>query len=889
MGRIQTMFNPGTIALIGASEKPGTVGRTTLENLLCSEKRKIYPVNPAREFLLGIKSYPDITSVPGHVELAVISTPADSVPKTVEECGLAGVDGVVILSAGFRETGEEGKRLESEIGEIGKRYGMRILGPNCVGLVRPSLNLKVTLLEKTPPPGDIAFISQSAALGSAILDWAADAGIGFSMFVSVGDMIDIDFGDMIDFLEEYDKATQSILIYMESVGQARKFMSAARRFARRKPIIVLKPGRSVESSRAVQSHTGAMAGDDAVYSAAFRRAGVLRVEEIAELFDAAEVLGSGKLPQGKRVAIIGSAGLSVMATDSVIKQGGELADLSTESTEQLNTVMPSYWNKANPVYLRGGATLEQYIHTLSICARDKGVDGLLVNYVPLNSASSAEVAQAVTDIAGKTSKPIIATWMGGKDIQEGKQIFRKQGIPVYDTPEEAVRSYMNMYNYKRYLDRLYETPAQLPEQDAPPKHRLKEILRNALAQGRTLLNEQEAKEFLSVYGIPVAMPQIARDPEEAAAIAEELGYPVVIKIVSPDLSHKMDVGGVMLGIDSSDELKGAYAKLMENVKKHVPAAALSGVAVEKMMVDMDYEILLGAKKDKDFGTFLLFGTGGTMAEVIRDYSIGLPPLNKSLATMLMEDTKAYRMLQGFRGRPAADLKRVEEIVVNISNLIVDFPEIAEIDVNPLAISAGNVSALDARIVIERVDLTGIPSAYPHLVISPYPTKYISSWVLPPDTKVILRPIRPEDEPAKYEMLFSSSPDSLRTRFFSTMKEIPHKFLIYFVNVDYDRNISMIAEIMENKKKKMIGAASIVMNADRTSGELAAFVHDDYQGRGLGPKFVHILLDIAREKSLQQVRAEVLRENTRMVGIFRNFGFSARHLEADVIEYRLKLN
>ena len=888
MGHIRTMFNPKTVALIGASEKPGAVGRTILENLLTSKERRIYPVNPQRESMLGVTCYPSIGAVPEHVDLAVVVTPARSVPLVMEECGQAGVDGVVILSAGFRETGEKGKRLESEIDRIGKQYGMRILGPNCVGFVRPSIDLRATLLEKTPPPGDIAFISQSAALGSAILDWAADAGIGFSLFVSFGDMIDIDFADMIDFLEEYDEDTRSILIYMESVGDARKFMSAARGFARRKPIIVLKPGRSAESARAVHSHTGSMAGDDEVYSAAFRRAGVLRVEEIVELFDAAKVMDSGKLPEGPRVAIIGSAGLCVMATDSLIKRGGELAALSPESTQQLNALMPPYWSKSNPVYLRGGATVEQYINALTICVRDKGVDGVLVNYVPLNSAPSAEVAQAVVDIAGKTGKPVVATWMGGRNILGGKHILLEHGIPVYNTPEEAVRSYLNMYNYKRYLDRLYETPAGLPEQEAPRKDRLRELLQLALVEGRTLLNEREAKEILAAYGIPVMMPQIARNPEEAAAIAEKLGYPVAIKIVSADIPHKMAAGGVLLGIDSRDELQDAYGKLIRTVNRCVPAATLQGVAVEKMMVDVDYEIILGAKKDKDFGSVLLFGTGGTMTEAIKDYSIGLPPLNKTLATLLMQDTKAYKMLQGFKGRYAADLGRIAEILVKFSNLIVDFPEIAEIDINPLAISAGGVSALDARIVVDGDYLSCGPLAYPHLVICPYPTRYIQTWQTKSGIEVIVRPIRPEDEPAKYEMLLSSSPESLRTRFFSTLKEIPHKFLIYFVNVDYDRNISLIAEVEEREKKKMIGAASLVMNTEMTSGELAVFVHDSFQGEGLGPRFIQILIDIAREKSLPEVRAEVLRENGKMLAIFRRFGFTSRHLHGDAIECRLKL-
>jgi acetyltransferase len=888
MGQLQTMFNPSTVALIGASEKEGTVGRTIFENLLRAKERRTYPIHPSAESVLGQKSYPHISSVTEHVDLAIIATPAATVPALVEECGQAGVDGVVIVSAGFKEIGKEGEKLGRKIGEIGKKYRMRILGPNSVGFVKPAINLNATFIKNTPPPGHVAFISQSAALGNAILNWAADAGIGFSMFASLSDMVDIDFADMIDFLEEYDEATKSILVYMESVGNARKFMSAARGFARRKPIIVLKPGKHIERADVARSHLWSMIGDSAVYGAAFRRAGVLRVKRIAELFDAAAVLVSEKFSQGPRVAVIGAAGPCLVITDALIKRGGELADLSPESMKQLDAVMPPYWNRANPVYLHGAATVEQYAKALEIFVQDASVDGVLVYYDPLNNAPPDQVAQALVNVAKKTRKPIIAAWMGGKAVKEGKRILTRNSIMVYNTPEEAVGSYMNMYNYKKYIDRLYETPAALPEHEAPPKDCLKALIRTALAEGRTQLNEQEAKEFLAAYGIPVAMPEIARTPEEATAIAEELGYPVAIKIVSPDISSKSEVEGVILGITSSEELQGAYAKLMQKMKKNAPQAAIVGVAVETMMTGVNCEILLGTRKDKDFGSFIFFGTGGMMTEAIKDYSIGLPPLNKTLAAMLMQDSMVYKMLKASPGKPAVDFTELEEILVNFSNLIVDFPEIAEIVINPLAIAHGKVSALDARITIDKYYVPGGPSAHPHLVISPYPTKYVTTWLMPSGTEVILRPIRPEDEPAKKEMLFSSSPESLRTRYFSTMKDIPHEFLIYFVNVDYDRHMSLVAEVTEKGKKKMIGAASLVMNPEMTSSEIAVFVHDSFQGKGLGTRLLQVLIDIARERSLQEVRAEVLSENTPMLAIFRRLGFTTRFLPGGTSECVLKL-
>jgi acetyltransferase len=882
------MFDPKTIALIGATDKEGAIGRSILSNLLRSKKRRIFPVNPHAGRILDVESYPSIADVPEHVELAVVATPARSVPDVVEQCGKAGVEGIVIVSAGFKEIGEEGTRLESEIDRIRKEYGMRIMGPNCLGFVRPALGINASFLRGDPPPGSIAFISQSGALGSAILDWAVSAGIGFSMFASLGSMTDVDFGDMIDFLGD-DAATKSILIYMEGVGNARKFMSAARAFSRRKPIIILKPGRFAESARAAHSHTGAMAGDDAVYEAAFRRAGAVRVGEIAELFSAAQVLDSTRLPAGPRLAIVTSAGgPGVMATDALIHQGGELANLSDECMKQLNAFLPPFWSKANPVDVLGDANVERFTQAIAACLADPMVDGVLVIYVPLDSAPSTQLAQLIADIAKNTWKPVLATWMGGKEVKEGRGVFVDNDIPNYDTPEEAVRTYVNMCRYKRNLDLLYETPDELPTQQTPAKNHLKELLRMALKEGRTLLGEEESKDFLMTYHIPATPAQLAHDSEEAVGIADKMGYPVVIKIVSPDISHKSDVGGVVMGIDSSADLKKAYGALVQNVKKRAPEAVIRGVVVEKMVADIDYELILGAKKDRDFGSVILFGMGGTTAEFIKDFSIGLPPLNRTLAKMVMQDTKVYKMLQGFRGRPSADFEEIEEILVNFSNLIIDFPEIAEIDINPLAIAHGKASALDARIIIDKNYAATGRSPYPHLIITPYPTKYVKPWQLTEGTAVLLRPIRPEDEPAEHEMLSSLSEDTLRTRFFSVVKEISHEELIFFCNIDYDRHMAIIAELRENGKNIMIGVARIIMNQELTSGELAVLVHDRFQGKGLGYKLVEMLIEIARERGLEDVRADVLAENKRMLSIFRRLGFSALCVSGGTREVSLKL-
>ena len=887
MYTLQKMFDPTIVALIGATERQGAVGRTIFENLLSSKERTVYPVNSHEKTVLGRDAHPSIAQVPGPVDLAIIATPAVTVPGLVEECGKAGIKGVVIISSGFKEIGDEGKRLEARIADTGGRYGMRILGPNCLGFARPNLGINATFLRKNAPSGNIAFISQSGALGGAILGWAVDAGIGFSMFASLGSMLDLDFGDLIDFLGE-DGATKSILMYMEGVGNARKFMSAARAFARQKPIIIVKPGRFAESARAAHSHTGAMAGDDAVYDAAFRRVGVVRVREIADLFDAAEILDSTKLPRGPRLAIVTNAGgPGVMATDALIDMGGELAKLSGKTIETLSASLPPYWSKGNPVDVLGDTDVDRYVKALTACLSDPMVDGLHVIYLPQDGAPPKDFAEAVGPIAKGAQKPVMVTWMGAKDIEKERDILVNEDIPTYGTPEEAVRAYVNMHRYKRHLDHLYETPAELPAHKAPPKDELRAGIKEALKEGRTLLSEEESKRILSTYGIPAAMPRLAVNLDAAITIADEIGYPVAMKIVSPDISHKSDVGGVVLGIASREALENEFAGLMKRIKERLPQAAIRGVAIEEMLPEVDYELILGAKKDKDFGSVILFGMGGITAEFIKDFSVGLPPLNQTLAKMLMEETKVYKMLQGFRGKPPANLEELEEILVSFSNLIVDFPEIAEVDINPLAVSSGKACALDARIIIDETYTEG-KSPYPHLVIAPYPTRYVTPWRLSDGTEVLLRPIRPEDEPLERELLATLSEEAMRWRFFSAVRPLDHDWLILFCNIDYDRHMAIVAEVRGKGKRRIIGVARLIRNPVFVTAEFAVLVHDAYQGRGLGYKLTETLIEIGRRGGLEEIEGQVLTDNSRMLKMCKKLGFSTKWTPGGITEVRLRL-
>ena len=893
MDTINLFFDPKNVVLFGASDKPGSVGETTLKNLLLSkDTRNVYIVHPKHEQMMDIKCYPTLSALPEVPELAVVATTAESVPDIVEECGRLGIKAVIIISSGFKETGEKGKEREAKIVEYARQYGMRIIGPNCLGAIRPSSGLNATFARKGTKPGKIAFLSQSGALGTSVLDWAVSRDIGFSAFVSLGSMIDIDFGDLIDFFGA-DPQTKSIIIYLESLGNtlenARKFMSAVRGFARNKPIIIIKAGRYQESRQAAKSHTGAMVGEDSYYDAVFDRAGVVRVEEIGDLFDCASILDTAVLPKGQNLAIITNAGgPAVLTTDALIGRGGKLAPLSETTVASLNQVLPAYWSKANPIDILGDASVERYINCIEITLKDPSVHGLVVIYTPQGVATSIELAKAISKIAKKSNKPILTALMGSKEVEKARQIFYDNKVPTYEFPEEAIKTYMYMYHYAKNLENLYETPEDVPLDVGTPKNHLKLLIRNAARAGTLVLSEDDSKKFLNTYRIDVTLPHFAADVNAAASTASGLGYPVVMKIQSPDISHKSDVGGVHLGLKSTDEVRKAFPEMMDAIKTNCPEARIEGVTLQKMVTVYDYELIIGSKKDPTLGPVIIFGQGGTETEFYKDVAIGLPPLNQRLARILIEHTNVYNMLsKGFRKKPAVNLRLLDETLIRLSNMIVDFPEIKELDINPLVVSGDKVIALDARIIIDENAVKQEQGEFSHLIISPYPTRYIQPWLCRDGRSVLLRPIRPEDEPLEHELIAGLSPESSRFRFFYIIKDISHEMLSRFCNIDYSREIAIIAESNSSGKRRNVGVGRLVIQPGTQIGEFATLVADDFQGVGLGHKLTDILIGIAQEKGLKNLYGVILKDNAKMVGLARSLGFTIESVDVD--EYKASIN
>ncbi|HVP81079.1 MAG TPA: bifunctional acetate--CoA ligase family protein/GNAT family N-acetyltransferase [Thermodesulfobacteriota bacterium] len=889
-GDIKKMLNPATIAVIGATEKEDTPGRTLLENLFAwsTGLRKIFLVNPHRKTVMGHECYSEISAVPDHVDLSIVVTPAPTVPEIIEECGKAEIEGAIIISAGFREVGEEGKELENQIKAVKDRYGMRIIGPNCLGVIRPHIGLNASILKVLPKGGNIAFISQTGALGGAVFDWAMVAHAGFSIFASLGSMVDLDYGDLVDFLGS-DPHTRSIVFYMEEgIGDAKRFVSAVKGFARYKPIIVVKPGRFLETPKRCLSHTGAMVRCDQVYDAAFKRMSIVRVKEITDLFNAVRVLQSKHLPKGPRLAIVTNAGgVGVMAMDALLELGGKVASISEKSRESLDAVLPPHWSKGNPVDVFRDAGMERYLHVIQVFLQDPGVDGVLIIYTLQETPQPRELAAAIIELAKMSSKPIITAWVGGKEVQEGREILFQNHIPTYETPEDAVRAYHYMCQYQRCLETQYETPSALSVDQGPSKNSLKAFIHSVFKEGRIVLNEGESNRFLTTYGIPVMKSELCTSHEGALSVAGKVGYPVVLKIASPDIIYRMDVAGVVTGISSEDELRTEYDRLMDRAKTYAPKARVLGIVVQKMIEKIDYEIFLGAKKDETFGSVIVLGIGGMGVHIFKNFSIGLPPLNQALARRLMEETEVFKMIQGYGRKPPADLRQLEQIIVSFSNLVVDFPEIAEMDINPLAISNGKAVVLSARIIIDTEGLDH-RHLYPHLVITPYPTRYITPWALSDGTEVLLRPVKPEDEPLVKEMLTSLSGETLKERFFQLVKDITHEMLIKLCNIDYDREIAMVAEVRENGSKKIIGVTGLMVDPDLRSGEFGVVVRDDYHRRGVGNKLIDVLIGIAQEKGLKEFYGIVLANNRKMLQVCQKLGFTTRPFEDNLCRVTLAL-
>ena len=889
---LDKIFNPQHVAIIGASDVEGSVGYAIVKNFTQSGYTgKVYFVNIKKPEILGVKTYPSVDQIPEPVDLALIATPAKTVPAVMEECGKAQVKGVIIVSAGFKETGPAGKALEDQILVAARKYGIRVIGPNCIGIIRPRVNFNATFLDKMPKPGNVAFLSQSGALGSAILDWALHENIGFSNFVSVGSMIDVDFGDLIDYFGS-DPKTKSILMYVEGITEARKFMSAARHFARTKPIIVVKSGKFSESAKAAASHTGSLSGEDAIYDAAFKRAGVVRVNEIADLFNSAEVLGTQPLPKGPRLAIITNAGgPGVMATDALIGFGGKLAKLSQKTLDSLNAVLPPFWSHGNPVDVLGDAKSERYKAAVEACLNDENCDGILIIFTQQAVSESVEIAKNIVELVrGKSfqNKTILTSFMGYGAVQEANSILNANNIPTYSTPEQAIKTYMTMYSYQRNVDLLYETPEELPVDSAPPKRPILAILRNAAFEGREVLTEDEAKKILKYYNFPVVKTAVANNVDEAVAFSQEMGFPVVLKILSPQIIHKSDAGGVILNVNSPREVREAFEVLIQRATAYNPNAQIIGVTVQPMIEKKGHEVIIGGKTDPVFGPTILFGMGGVGVELFKDYSIALPPLNTTLIHRMMEDTKVYRLLKGWRNAPAVDLKKLDETILMFSQLLVDFPQIKEIDINPLLISDKDATILDARIVVDKDKVCKKFEPHEHMVISPYPKKYEILWLLKNGQEVLLRPIKPEDEPMWLEMFQSLSEESIRYRFFQMLKDTPHEVRVRYCNVDYDREIALVAEMVENGKRKILGVSRLTIESDETSGEMAFLVSDYWQGLGLGTKMVDYTLDIAKEKGIEKVNAIILQDNYRALSLTKKMGFNIEYLPDGTVKAILNL-
>lgn len=838
----------------------------------------MYPVNPFYASVQGITAYPSVRKIPWHVDLAIIATPAHIVPQIVEECGECSIPGAIIVSSGFGETGPSGRALEEQILKLKGAYDLRIVGPNCLGVMRPRSNLNATFANKAARPGRIAFISQSGALCASVLDWAAHANVGFSNFVSVGAMIDVDFADLIDYFG-MDPETRSIVLFIERIRDARKFMSAARRFAGTKPIIVVKAGKSPEGIRAATSHTGAITGEDDVYDAAFRRVGIVRVEEIADLFNCSAVLAMQPTPRGPNMAIITNAGgPGVMATDALVSKGGKLASLSQDLIRELDEILPQYWSRSNPIDICEDATVQRFKQVLEVCFKDPDIDGFLIVYTPIGAADPTETARALLELSENTDKPILTSWLGEEDVRGAREILRGNGIPTCPTPEQAVSTFMYTYQYARNLELLHETPEELPTDLLADISHLKQTLRRAGEEGREILTEPESKEFLEAYGIPTAKAHIAKTSQEAATIASEIGFPVVMKILSPQITHKTDFGGVILNVDSDSQVKECFGNLMRSVKEQGVPVEVDAVTVQPMIENRGYELIIGSKRDPLFGSVIVFGAGGLGVELFNDISVGFPPLNQTLARRMMEQTKIYgHLLEGRRGRPA-NVKLLEEILVRFSQIIVDFPQMKEVDINPLLIDEKDAVALDARVIIDVDRVFTERPPYEHLVIRPYPRKYMTERTIRDGKKVTLRPIRPEDEPSLIKLFRTLSEETMRFRFFQVIREISHETLARYCNIDYDREMTIIAERTENDEKMMIGMVRSVVEPDGVRGEIAVVVGDPWQNLGLGSCMLDYIIEISEDMGLETIFGEILKENYRMMHICNTRGFEIKRVD-----------
>jgi acetyltransferase len=876
---LSRIFKPNHIAVIGASEKRGSIGNALMMNLTSGNfVGKLLPVNPNYESVYGLPCVNTVSKLEPAIDLGIIATPIQTAPEIVRECADKNIGGAVIISAGGKEIGEKGKEIEQQILNIARDGGLRIVGPNCLGIIRPGGNLNASFASEMPASGNLAFASQSGAICTAVLDLALRERFGFSHFVSIGSMLDVDFGDMIDYLGN-DYATKSILLYIESLTNFRKFMSAARSVSRVKPIIVLKAGKSAAGAKAAASHTGAMAGEDAVYDAAFKRSGIVRVDTIEELFDCAELTAKQPRPAGSRLAIVtNGGGPGVMAMDALAKHGQEPVAFDAETLDRLNLILPAYWSKSNPIDILGDATPDRFRRTLEICFESRNIDGVLVILAPQALADPVSVAEALASAMKGRRHPVFTCWMGGRSIGKAVDILNASGIPTYDTPERAVRAFLYMVEYARNLEMLQEIPPKLARHLTFDREKVRKIA--ARASENEFMLESDAKDILTAYGLPVIRTETAKTKEDAAELGKQIGYPLAMKLHSPDITHKTEAGGVHLDLRSEAEVRSAFQRIIDSAKKYNSSARIHGVTLQPFYAYPDYEILLGAKRDPNFGPVILFGMGGIFTEVLKDRALGLPPMNRLLANRLMQETKAHTLLKGYRNRPPADLEQLQEMIIRLSQLLIDFPGIFELDMNPVLVKDGEAVAVDARMLMSPINV----SSPQHLVISPYPEEYEAHETVKGNIPVFIRPIKPEDAPVYVELFKILSPTSIYYRFFTPMRELRPEMLARFTQIDYDREIALVAVEESTGNERMLGVARIIGDPDSKHGEFAVLVGDPWHGRGIGALLLQKCLDIAKDRGFETIMGLVLKENRNMLALGKKLGFEIEKHEGE--EYEL---
>lgn len=871
---LKSLFEPRSVAIVGASETPGSIGSVLVRNLLdAGYQGKLYAVNPKHASVCGVPCLASVEDIPQRLDLVVIATKPRTVPMILEACGRAGAKAAVVITAGFSETGPAGAALEKAVKETARRHKIRLVGPNCLGVIRPTLGLNATFALGSALPGSIGLISQSGALCTAILDWARPNGVGFSSVVSLGTSSDLDFGEILDYMVA-DPRTENIFLYVEGIKHARSFMSALRAAARVKPVMVIKVGRHPAGSRAVLSHTGSLVGEDDVFDAALRRAGVVRLQNIGQMFAAANALFTHFRPQGNRLAIItNGGGPGVMAADRAADLGIVLATLGEDCVKALNQTLPVTWSHSNPLDIIGDATPERYASVMGSVLADPGVDGALTILTPQAMTEPTDAARAVIEAAHGSDKPVVTCWMGEDQVREARELFKQAGIPTFRTPEPAVELFHQLSSFFRNQQLLRQTPGSLSSHLAPPSvESARLVIETALAERRFTLNEMESKAVLAAFRIPIAQTVVARSATEAMVYAEELGLPVAMKIDSPDITHKSDCGGVRLNLGSLQAVRATYQEILDEVKRQRPQAHVNGVAIEPMVNKPNgRELFVGVIHDEVFGPCITFGEGGTRVEVHRDRAVALPPLNNYLVRDMIRNTRVARMLGEFRSMPPVDLDALELVLLRVSEMVCELPWIRELDINPLIVDEHGAVAVDARVMVSNVPMTA--DHYDHMAIHPYPTHLQTHWSTPDGTPVHIRPIRPEDAGLETEFVSKLSPETRYFRFMNTVKELAPAMLARLTQIDYDREMAFIATTDNQGTEIEIGVCRYAVNPDRDSCEFAVVVADDWQHRGLARKLMSLLIDTARSRGLKYMNGVFLANNERMLRFVQGLGFA----------------